>query len=472
MQVASHGARAIRGHVPQLNALPGVKAGTSRSIHTTSAFRLSSFPHAAHHAPTSFTQRLFSQTKTAVGRYFALLSAPARVGVATTSGSIHNGAHLARSNAPSIQQTFSAQARQAVGRPFGAYHIPKAPGVAPRSISQVGLGTARNFHSSRPLFQNLVENAPMSLRAFTEADWELESNGKQPAKVAKRKETPQVKKTKEMTKPIEKRAQPVPETPVEFDHYFVAPPVEVTTNLFIPLAPTPSSRQPLPSIPSPSLIPLSILLDVHASYELHSIRVSSLFSRLGAARVWVDPGVSCSVGGDPSGLASIMKIEFKGWNKAQVQTVLGDAGKGWCMMQEFGMEDLPDSAPPSPSLSGILSGVSTPLSGYSTPPFGFDEEDFIADNPSSEYDVDPSNSLEIPALDLSCHEAWADSPRMPEHIDVPGSSSHSELDLDYDSDGSLEYDRFSDHSNPTGFGWMMMSSMVSEVGEEPREVVF
>lgn len=472
MQIASHGARAIRGHAPQLNALPGAKIGTSRSIHTSSAFRLSSLPHTAHHAPTSFTQRLFSQTKTAVGRYFALLAAPARVGVTTTPGSINNAAHLARSNALSIQQTFTAQARQAVGRPFGAYHIPKAPGSTPRSISQVGLGTARNFHSSRPLFQNLVDNAPISLRAFTEADWELETNGKQPAKMVKREETPQVKKAKEMAKPIKRRAQPVPETPVEFDHYFVAPPAEVNTNLHIPLAPTPSSRQPLPSAPSPSLIPLSILLDVHASHELHSIRVSSLFSRLDAARVWIDPGVSCSVSGDSSGLASIMKIEFKGWNKAQVRAVLGDAGKGWCVMEEFGMEDLPDSAPPSPSLSGILSGVSTPLSGYSTPPFGFGEEDSIAENLSPEYDVDPSNSLEIPALDLSCHEAWADSPRMPEHIDAPGSSSRSELDLDYDSDESLEYDRLSDHSDPTGFGWMMMSSRVGEVGEEPREVMF
>jgi hypothetical protein len=61
---------------------------------------------------------------------------------------------------------------------------------------------------------------------------------------------------------------------------------------------------------------------------------------------------------------------------------------------------------------------------------------------------------------------------MAEHIDIPGSSSHSELDLDHDSDGSLEYDRFSDHSDTTGFGWMMVSSMVSEAGEGPREYMF
>ena len=469
MQVASHGARAIRGHVPQLNTLPGTKIGASRSIHTTSALRFSSLPQAAHHTPASLTQRLFSQTKTTFGRYFALLTAPSRVGAPTTPATFRNVGHLARSNAPPIQQTFSAQARQAVGCPFGAYHLPKAPGFAPRSVSHVGLGTARGFHSSRPFFQNLVDNTPVALRAFTEADWELETKGKQPVKMVKRKETPKAKKTKEMAKPVEKKVQPTSETQVEFDHYFVAPPTEAITNLLVPLAPTPSSRQPLPSTPSPSLIPLSILLDVHTSHELHSLRVSSLFSRLDAAKVWIHPGVSCSVYGDPSGLASIMKIEFKGWTKVQVRAVLGEAGKGWCLMEEFGVEDLPDSAPVSPTLSGM----STPVSGYSTPPFGFDEEDFFAsDPPHAEFDVDPSNSLVIPSLELSNYEVWADSPRMPEHVTIPGSSDDPELDSDYDSDGSLEYDRFSDHSDSTGFGWMVMSSRVYEVDDEPRECMF
>ena len=468
MQAASHGARAIRGRVSHLNALPGTKIGTSRSIHTSSALRFSSLPHVIHQTPASFTQRLFSQTKTAVGRYFALLTAPARVGVTPTPASFRNVAHLAGSNVPPIQQTFSMQARQAVGRPFGAYHLPKASGFTPRSVSQVGLGTARSFHSSRPLFQNLIENAPITLRAFTEADWELETKGKRPDQMAKRKETHEAKKTKQMAKHIEKKPQPVSETQVEFDHYFAAPPATVTTNVLVPLAPTPSSRQPLPSTPSPSLIPLSILLDVHASHELHSLRVSSLFSRLDAAKVWIDPGVSCSVYGDPSGLASIMKIEFKGWTKAQVRAVLGDAGKGWCLMEELSAEDLPDSAPLSP----VLSGISTPFSGCSTPSYEFDEDSLAGDPIPSEFDVDPSNSLVIPSLELSNHEVWAESPRVPEHITIPGPSSGSELDEDYDSDGGSEYDRFSDHSDLTGLGWMVMSSRVSVVDDEPREYMF
>jgi len=468
MQVASHGARAVRGHVPQLNTLPGTKIGASRSIHTSSALRFSAFPHATHHTSASFTQRLLSQTKTAVGRYFSLLTTPARVGVIPTPASFRNVAHLARSNAPPIQETFTMRAREAVGRPFGAYHLPKAPGFTPRSVTQVGLATARNFHSSGPLFQNFVENVPIAVRAFTEADWQLETKGKQPVQMAKRKETHDKTKTKQMAKPVETKLQPVSETQAEFDHYFPSPPTTTVTNLLVPLAPTSSSRQPLPSTPSPSLIPLSILLEVHASHELRSLRVSSLFSRLDSAKVWVDPGVSCSVYGDPSGLASIMKIEFKGWTKAQIRAVLGDAGKGWCLMEEFGVEDLPESAPLSPALSGI----STPFSGCSTPPYGFDEEDSLTGDPSSEFDVDPSNSLVIPSLELSNHEVWADSPRMPEHITISGSSSDSEPDVDYDSDGSIEYDRFSDRSDSTGFGWMVMSSTVGAVDDEPREYMF
>jgi len=330
------------------------------------------------------------------------------------------------------------------------------------------LGTARNFHSSRPLFQNLVENVPIAARTFTEADWQLENKGKQQIKMAKRKETHDRTKTKQVAKPVERKLQPVSETQAEFDRYFSAQPATVVTNLLVPLAPTPSSRQPLSSAPSPSLIPLSILLEVHGSHELHSLRVSSLFSRLDAAKVWGDPGVSCSVYGDPSGLASIMKIEFKGWTKAQIRAVLGDAGKGWCLMEEFGVEDVPESAPLSPALSGI----SAPFSGCSTPPYWFDEEDSLTGDPPPEFDVDPSNSLVIPSLELSNHEAWADSPRMPAHITVAGSSSDSELDVDYGSDGSIECDRFSDRSDSTGFGWMVMSSRVGVVDDEPREYMF
>jgi hypothetical protein len=73
MQVAPRGALAICGRVSQLNALSGVKTGILASIRTYSAFRSSSLPRVAHHAPAPFAQRLLSQTKTVAGRYFDLL---------------------------------------------------------------------------------------------------------------------------------------------------------------------------------------------------------------------------------------------------------------------------------------------------------------------------------------------------------------------------------------------------------------
>ncbi|KAJ7744661.1 hypothetical protein B0H16DRAFT_1727223 [Mycena metata] len=41
-------------------------------------------------------------------------------------------------------------------------------------MTHVGLGTARNFSSGRPLFQQLADNVPIADRAFYEADWDLD----------------------------------------------------------------------------------------------------------------------------------------------------------------------------------------------------------------------------------------------------------------------------------------------------------
>lgn len=40
------------------------------------------------------------------------------------------------------------------------------PQAVPRSTNQVGLGSARNFSSSRTVFENVVNNAPLGLRVF------------------------------------------------------------------------------------------------------------------------------------------------------------------------------------------------------------------------------------------------------------------------------------------------------------------
>jgi len=355
----------------------------------------------------------------------------------------------------------------AQARPFGtAYHLPKAPAVQ-RSVCQVGLGTARNFHSARPIFQNLVDNVPIAARAFCEADWEIKDKREaRKPRLSKKRSSNKGKKASLVIKPIEKKVVEV--EAAELDHYFAAPVVaETTTYLLVPLAPTPTARNPLPASPSPSLLPISVLLDIHSSHELHSLRVSSLFARLDASQVWTSPGVSCSAYGDPSGLASILKIEFRGWTEFEVRAILGEAGTGWCVLEEETSETETENA-----MSPSLSGVSTPLTGIEEEEAETAIESFF----SSESDVDPSHSLIIPSLDLSNHLAWSESSSIdsvPSPLMLP-SQTPPDVVFDYDSDGSLEsYSQFGS-DNDESVSWMMMSvsSRVNEDEEGPREYMF
>ena len=75
-------------------------------------------------------------------------------------------------SSPSIRQSLSLPARIALSRPLRAPCLPSAPRI-PGSVTHVGLGTARNFSTGRPIFQHLVQNVPVAGRAFYEVDWDL-----------------------------------------------------------------------------------------------------------------------------------------------------------------------------------------------------------------------------------------------------------------------------------------------------------
>ena len=212
MRTASRGALATCGHVSQLSTLWHRDRGLGIHPHIFGP-QVYAFAKTITHQPRLYNNRL-PQARAAVDRYFTLPTTPTRTGVTLTPASLHNGTHLARSNVPPIQQTSIIRAKQAVGRLLGTYNFPNTPGFA----SQVGFGTAPSFHSSKIPIQKFPENAPISLRAFAEADWELRTKGKRPAKMTERKETPEVKKTKEMVKPIENKAQSISKTQVESDH--------------------------------------------------------------------------------------------------------------------------------------------------------------------------------------------------------------------------------------------------------------
>ncbi|EJD06167.1 uncharacterized protein FOMMEDRAFT_67178, partial [Fomitiporia mediterranea MF3/22] len=149
---------------------------------------------------------------------------------------------------------------------------------------QVGLGTARNFSTARPIFQQLTQNVPVAGRAIYEADWDLEKRkmkGKMRRDLKPSNEKENVHSTLR-AKPIEKTRKVV-----ELERYFPEPAPaasDMTTVLLVPLAPTPTSRLPLTETQAtePNLLVVSDLQEVLSTHRIHSLRVSSLFARLDA----------------------------------------------------------------------------------------------------------------------------------------------------------------------------------------------
>lgn len=397
--LASHGARATTRNAS--NFIPHTStgaAGKSRAIHIPSFVRV--HPRVPR---VGQTQKLFTQSRNLLSQFFNHLTAPG-LRVPTSSPVARSLQTAARGHA-TIQQGFSLPVRTALSRPLHSHILPRAPAALPRTVAQLGLGTARNFSSSRPIFQNLVENVPVAGRAFYEADWELKMRQEQDMMRMRSKSKPSKKAHgKEMLKPTiqglsckeNKVSSKQTFVQAELDQYFPEPIVpDVTTRLFIPLAPTPTSRVPLSPFPNadPSLLPLPALASMHASHGVHSLRVSSLFSRLDVANVW-ERGVQCSAfshGGDHNGVCTMLKVEFVGWTKAEVRSVLGESGTGWCVLEEVNTSARQqesfdyDEDYLSDSLSDVLED------SHRGSPLGFVDVD----------EIDPSQSFILPTLDFS-----------------------------------------------------------------------
>ncbi|KAF6748948.1 hypothetical protein DFP72DRAFT_915104 [Ephemerocybe angulata] len=314
--------------------------------------------------PRTPPHKLFSSTRTLSP------TVPANIpysGRDAASRSLHTG--LARS---SIQSGLSLPARHALhNKAFGAgSFLPRAP-ISPRPpvVTQMGLGTARNFSSGRPIFQNLVDNVPIALRSLYEADLDVDfarkktGVSKRPLYAALNK--PKVARAQKMKAKANKasmRGSTVAEEKenvdvnpaAEFEQYFHVPATPaVTTYVFIPLAPTPTNRLPLstrdasrsPHAQTGHFIPMQQVGAIHASHSRHALRVSTLFSKLDCADVWSHAGVSCSpFSGCPrkaasSGVCTFLKLEFAGWSLAEVRSVLGESGQGWCVFEEVWHEE-------------------------------------------------------------------------------------------------------------------------------------
>ena len=266
-------------------------------------------------------------------------------------------------SSPSIRQSLSLPARIALSRPLRTPCLPKAPRI-PGNVTHVGLGTARNFSTARPIFQNIVQNVPVAGRAFYEVDWDIKLREEKNSKVRRpKKANREVKSPSKLSALPEHKFTPTSSvTDGEVQHFFTSPSQPlVITYLQIPLAPTPTSRVPLSPYPSsPHLLPLSAIAKEHASHSKHGMRVSSLFRRLDAARVW-ERGASCETFGDPSGLCTILRIKFEGWTRDAVKEVLGDAGRDWCTIQELRSASEVNSEPPDSLLSPTRVVPSEPM---------------------------------------------------------------------------------------------------------------
>lgn len=464
---------------------------TSRSLHIPSFVR-----GGIHTRPISITSvparnpahKLFTQSRSILARFFDLLTAPG-LRAPYAARSMHSGIG-SRATSATIQNGLSFPMRTAFNRTLHKQKtfLPRGPAPVAR-MTQVGLGTARNFCSGRPIFQNLVENVPVVSRAFYEVDWDLnmrKENQRMRMLVAGKKKP--VQKSRELSKPKESLKKPILENVEvncgeELERYFVSPPTPtVTSYLLIPLAPTPTSRTPLPPFPSDSnLLPLSYLGSLHVSHEMHALRVSTLFTRLDQANVWAHGGVKCtaySQNGEKSGegVCTILKVEFTGWSAAEVRSVIGECGSGWCVLEEI-REDDSDHDVEEDILSDDTSSI---LSGR------FEDR---RDSPNlgsvmGTDDVEPSQTLIMPTLDFSSSFLASSTPSSPSSQRLPPGMHMFPQGSEYDdpwldtsssaSSSSSELSSWVEAPSTNGWSGFGLSSEFANRSYqyEPRESLF
>ncbi|KIK41545.1 hypothetical protein CY34DRAFT_805915 [Suillus luteus UH-Slu-Lm8-n1] len=489
MSAVSHGTRHLRqGIGGTKHYAPG--AGPARSIHS------SAFIPPLRTPQPSTAQRIFTNSRNLVSRFFAHLTTPGLAHSVSTvaaapSHSLVRPAHF-HSTAQSVKASYSLPVRNALYRPLSLPRLPR-PTPIPGNVTNVGLGTVRSFHSARPIFQNMVDNVPIATRALWEAEWEFKAKKKDERKMRKAKENIAPPKTKEMLK--QKQRPIVTETSTEvdvseLDHYMpqLALP-EMTTYLLVPIAPTPTARLPLSAHSAAGigslhpLLPVPEIAATHKMHRNHSLRVSTLFSRLDAANVWDDPGVGVDAYAYGQGLGdnssdkqcTILRVTFAGWTAAQVRDVTGESGQGWCAIEEVHLDAMSASSQTSTiddeedlsSPQSVSSGIEVDSASLSELDLSKDADvssDIELDSDDWDFGVglspspDVQDNFVLPTLDFSSSFVQAASPTydaLPPQIILrtasdlareygdalsPTSSSSLSPSLSYDSLSDLEAD--------------------------------
>ncbi|GAA5966373.1 hypothetical protein JCM3765_005081 [Sporobolomyces pararoseus] len=216
----------------------------------------------------------------------------------------YTGQRLAARPPPPFRQSASGFSSAARPRPQPASRFGPTPRptLYPTQTSQLGLGAARKFSSSGyAVFENVVHNAPLALRALADQG----KDGLDERKWKKiRREIRKNEKTDVKGKGSIEGQRLKENVGAEFAQYFSVPvqaaePISLLLVLDpeIPFASTSSSSTALPSAslefdPSYRLLPASVLsvLDTFTqSYSSHAHRLRSLINRLSAAGLLDDP---------------------------------------------------------------------------------------------------------------------------------------------------------------------------------------
>ncbi|KAF7362503.1 hypothetical protein MVEN_00598000 [Mycena venus] len=295
-------------------------------------------------------------------------------------------------------------------------------------MTQVGLGTARNFSSGRPIFQQLADNIPIAGRAFYEADWELNmQKDRQNIRRPSKKRAAVTQASKELLKPTTKpkaTAAASVSAESEIEHYFAAPHC--------------ARRHHLPPHP-PRAHP-------HRARTRSASRRSSTAStpRTSGRAASAAPAYASSA--DARGVCTILKVEFVGWSKAEVRGVIGESGTGWCVLEEArgrgtaAYEDDDDDA--FSETSSILSGIVEEIA------------------PVPAVAMDPAQSFVLPTLDFSSSflqasaGARSPSPARTHTSDVFFTHSNSSADSDLGAwSGSDEASSIAFVDPPSENGW-------------------
>ena len=370
---------------------PNISAG--RGLHTQS-ITPRTLPQ-----PSSFASRALHRTRTIFNAFVSHLTAP---GTQLVPGRAPRSVHLVAGRTPTIENSLSLPVRHALSVRMGSPRLPRPPAV-PRSITQVGLGTARNFTTGRPIFQNIadkIHNIPVASRALLEAGLDTRTKDdsirafkaeKKPKKRSRTESVPRPNKV-EFHPAATRRSEDKSAAATEFDKYFVPTPVpDVSTTLLVPLAPTPTARVPLShtlSYDRHPLLPLMELSALHADSERHASRVKALFEQLDAAQVW-DRGATCEAFGGVRGVG-VLRVHFSGWSAHEVRGVLGEAATGWCILEEERADEIGDE-----DLDAVMSDA-----GSSPDCPGIAELNLSSP-------IDPAYSFVLPTLDFSASSGVA-----------------------------------------------------------------